>query len=61
MRIVIETSDAGVTSLEVDGEIHEFHHVDADVGRVQAFHAAAAALAEGEDAEAEAESAAAAA
>lgn len=60
MRIVIETSDAGVTSLEVDGEIHEFHHADAGLGRVQAFHAAAAALAE-EDADAEAESAAAAA
>ena len=60
MRIVIETSPAGVTTLAVDGEIHEFHHVDADVGRVQAFHAAAAALAD-DEAEAGDESAAAAA
>lgn len=51
MRIVIETSPAGVTTLEVDGAIHEFHHEDADIGRVQAFHAAAAALAEAEHAE----------
>lgn len=53
MRITIETDDAGVTTLTVDGEQHSFTHVDTDVGRVQAFIAAAHVLADPDAPEAE--------
>ena len=43
MHIEITTDAAGVTTLTVDGEAHEFA---GEVGRVQAFHAAAHALAD---------------
>lgn len=43
MHITIETDEAGATTLTVDGETHEFA---GEVGRVQAFHAAAHALAD---------------
>ena len=53
MRITIETDDAGVTTLTVDGEPHLFAHENAEVGRCQAFIAAGHALAEGEEPPAE--------
>ena len=53
MIITIATSAEGVTTLTVDGEPHEFRHEDAEVGRCQAFIAAAHALADGEDVPAE--------
>lgn len=48
MRITITTDAVGVTTLEVDGISHMFGYDDPEIGRIQAFHAAAAAL-EAED------------